>query len=170
MWSVRRLALVLAVATAAALATAPPADARRTIKLRVPRFVVPPHTDREVCTFVRVPMKKPLDLGASVIVNVGGRGSFTTHHFLMWVYEGTDIDRFPPRGQLVDSKACLDFGPTDTNRRTLIGGAQQPRLETRLPTGLAQQIQPTLGGGQSVAGIILNSHWINGEDTPQKAA
>ena len=170
MWSVRRLALVLAVATAAALATAPPADARRTIKLRVPRFVVQPHTDREVCTFVRVPMKKPLDLGASVIDNVGGGSSFTTHHFLMWVYEGTDIDRFPPKGRLVDSKACLDFGPADTNRRTLIGGAQQPRLETRLPDGLAYQIKPTLSGGQSVAGIILNSHWINGGDTPQKAA
>ena len=170
MSSVRRRSLVLAVATAAALAMAPPADARRTIKLKVPRFVVQPHTDREVCTFVRVPMKKPLDLGASVIDNVGGGSSFTTHHFLMWVYEGTDIDRFPPRGKLVDSKACLDFGPADTNRRTLIGGAQQPRLETRLPDGLAYQIKPTLSGGQSVAGIILNSHWINGEDTPQKAA
>ena len=168
--SVRRLSCVLAVVTAAALAMAPPAHARRTIKLKVPSFVVQPHTDREVCTFVRVPMRKPLDLGASLIVNVGGQGSFTTHHFLMWVYEGTDISRFPPKGQLVDSKACLDFGPADTNRRTLIGGAQQPRLETRLPDGLAYQIKPTLSGGQSVAGIILNSHWINGEDTPQKAA
>jgi len=169
--SVRHLSFAfVAAAAAAALAIAPPAAARRTIRLKVPRFVVPPHTDREVCTFVRVPMKKALDLGGSVIVNVGGHGSFTTHHFLMWVYEGKDINRFPPKGQLVDSKACLDFGPTDTNRRTLIGGAQQPRLKTRLPAGLAQQIKPTVSGGQSVAGIILNSHWINGEDTPQKAA
>src|SRR5437867_12187236 len=167
---VRRLSLVLAVATAGALAIAPPAAARRTIRLKVPRFVVPPHTDREVCTFVRVPMKEPFDLGGSVIVNVGGRGSFTTHHFLMWVYEGTDIDRFPPKGQLVDSKACLDFGPADTNRRTLIGGAQQPRLETRLPAGLAQQFTPVASGGRSVAAIILNSHWINGGDRPRKAA
>src|SRR3989442_3455763 len=168
--SVRRVLFVFAAAAAAALVIAPPAAAGRTVRLKVPRFVVPPHTDREVCTFVRVPMRKPLDLGAVLIVNVGGQGSFTTHHFLMWVYEGTDISRFPPKGQLVDSKACLDFGPADTNRRTLIGGAQQPRLETRLPDGLAYQIKPTLSGGQSVAGIILNSHWINGEDTPQKAA
>src|SRR5216117_2385707 len=168
--SVRHLSFVLVAAAAAALAIAPPAAARRTIRLKVPRFVVPPHTDREVCTFVRVPMKKALDLGGSVIVNVGGHGSFTTHHFLMWVYEGTDVDRFPPKGQLLDSTACLDFGPADTNRRTLIGGAQQPRLETRLPDGLAYQIRPTQSGCQSVAGIILNSHWINGEDTPQKAA
>ena len=170
MSSVRRVSFVFAAAAAAALAIAPPAAAGRTIRLKVPRFVVPPHTDREVCTFVRVPMKKALDLGGSVIVNVGGHGSFTTHHFLMWVYEGTDISRFPPKGQLVDSKACLDFGPADTNRRSLIGGAQQPKLVTRLPNGLAQQIKPTVSGGQSVAGIILNSHWINGEDTPQKAA
>ena len=168
--SVRRVLFVFAAAAAAALAIAPPAAAGRTVRLKVPRFVVPPHTDREVCTFVRVPMKKAFDLGGSVIVNHGGQGSFTTHHFLMWVYEGTDISRFPPKGRLVDSKACLDFGPADTNRRTLIGGAQQPRLETRLPDGLAYQIKPTLSGGQSVAGIILNSHWINGEDTPQKAA
>src|SRR3989475_9425415 len=114
MWSVRRLSLVLAVATAAALATAPPADARRTIKLRVPRFVVPPNSNREVCTFVPVPMSKPFDLGGSVIVNLGGDESFTTHHFGMWVYQGKDVDRFPPKGQLVDSKACLDFGPADT--------------------------------------------------------
>src|SRR5258705_118062 len=105
MSSVRRVSFVFAAAAAAALAIAPPAAAGRTIRLKVPRFVVPPHTDREVCTFVRVPMKKALDLGGSVIVNVGGHGSFTTHHFLMWVYEGTDISRFPPKGQLVDSKA-----------------------------------------------------------------
>src|SRR3989441_12103242 len=156
--SVRRLSFVLAVVAAAALAIAPPVYAGRTIRLKVPRFSVMPHTDKEVCTFVRVPMNKAFDLGGSVIVNVGGHGSFTTHHFLMWVYEGTDIDRFPPKGQLVDSKACLDFGPTDTNRRTLIGGAQQPRLKTRLPAGLAQRIKPTVSGGQSVAGLILNSH------------
>src|SRR3989442_12542246 len=163
--SVRRVLFVFAAAAAAALVIAPPAAAGRTVRLKVPRFVVPPHTDREVCTFVRVPMKKALDLGGSVIVNVGGHGSFTTHHFLMWVYEGTDISRFPPKGQLVDSKACLDFGPADTNRRSLIGGAQQPKLVTRLPKGLAQQIKPTVSGGQSggqrEAGIILYPHRIN---------
>src|SRR5205809_423908 len=168
--SVRRLSFAFAAVAAAALAVAPPAAARRTIKLKVPRFVVPPHTDREVCTFVRVPMRKPFDLGGSVIVNVGGHGSFTTHHFLMWVYEGMDIEAFPHSRKPMDSKACIGFGPADTNQRTLIGGAQQPRLETRLPRGLAQQIKPTVSGGHRVAGLILNSHWINGEDTPQKAA
>src|SRR5438094_2708490 len=175
MSSVRRRSFVLAVATAAALAMAPPADARRTIKLRVHRFVVPPNSNREVCTLVPVPMSKPFDLSGSVIVNLGGDElSFTTHHFLMWVYQGKDVDRFPPKGQIVVMKpgggACLDFGPADTNQRTLIGGAQQPRLETRLPAGLAQQITPVASGGRSVAAIILNSHWINGGARPRKAA
>src|SRR5438046_6718109 len=126
MWSVRRLALVLAVATAAARALAPPAAARRTIKLRVPRFVVPPNSNREVCTFVPVPMSKPFDLSGSVIVNLGGDElSFTTHHFLMWVYQGKDVDRFPPKGQIVVMKpgggASPEFGTADTSQRALTG-------------------------------------------------
>src|SRR2546428_13492660 len=90
-------------------------------------------------------MSKPFDLGGSVIVNLGADESFATHHFLMWGYQGKDVERFPTKGKIVDSKACLDFGPADTNQRTLIGGAQQPRLETRLPAGLAQQVKPTGG-------------------------
>ena len=170
MSSVRRLSLVLALATATALAVTPAAHARRTIKLKVPRFVVPPRSDREVCTFVRLPMRKTFDLGGSVIANVGNNSTFTSHHFLIWVYNGTDLNAFPPKGQLVDSKACLDFGPTDTNRRTLIGGSQQPFLQVRLPEGLGQQIEPTVSGDQRAAGIILNSHWINGSNAPQRAA
>ncbi len=170
MLSARRLSLVLAVATAAALAAAPSAHARRTIKLKYPTFTVPPRSDRETCTFVRLPMKKPFDLGSSVVTNIGITSTFTSHHFLLWAYEGTDIEKFPPKGQLVDSKACLDFGPTDTNQRTLITGSQSPTLTTRLPDGLAQQIKPANTSAGPVVGLILNSHWINGSDQPQKAS
>ena len=168
--SVRRLVPVLALAAATALAVAPPAHALRTIKLRVPSFAVPPRQDREVCTFVRVPMRKPFILGGATIKNIGTSTSFNTHHFLMWAYEGTDLSKFPPKGKLVDSKACLDFGPADTNQRTLIGGSQQPFLQIQLPDGLAQQVKPTESGGQPVVGIILNSHWINGSDKTKRAA
>src|SRR5438132_13376785 len=109
--SARHVSFVFAAAAAAALAIAPPAAARRTIRLKVPRFVVPPQTDREVCTFVRVPMKKAFELGGSVIVNAGGHASVTTHHFFMWVYEGTEINRSPHKRQRVDSMACLSFVP-----------------------------------------------------------
>jgi hypothetical protein len=168
--SVRRLSLVLAVATAAALTLTSSAHARRTIKLKYPSFVVPPRSDRETCTFVRLPMKKPFDLGGSIVTNIGLNPTFTSHHFLLWAYEGTDIEKFPPKGQLVDSKACLDFGPTDANQRTLITGSQSPKLTTRLADGLAQQIKPTVSGGQSVVGLILNAHWINGSDKPQRGS
>src|SRR5207249_1909180 len=148
MSSVRRLSLVLARATATALAVTPPAHARRTMKLKVPRFVVPPRSDREVCTFVRLPMRKTFDLGGSVIANVGMNSTFTSHHFLIWVYNGTDLNAFPPKGQLVDSKACLDFGPTDTNRRTLIGGPPGQKTSVHWdwrPKGL--DFGGSLGGG-----------------------
>src|SRR5437016_7706086 len=169
MLSPRALAL-LAVAVLAS-AIAPPVFAARAIRLRVPRFEVPPHSDREVCTFVPVPMKEAFNFQKSVVVNVGGDKHFTTHHFLAWVYNGTTVDGFPARGQIVESKACLDFGPTDTNTRTLIAGAQTVKLVTTFGEGLAQQLTPTASGsGKQVLGIILNSHWINSSDRPKRAS
>src|SRR5437879_7414616 len=98
--SVRHLSFVFAAAAAAALAIAPPVAARRTIRLKVPRFVVPPHTDREACTFVRVPMGKAIDLGCAVLVNIAAHGSFTTHHVLISTYQRPDVARVPPQRQL----------------------------------------------------------------------
>jgi hypothetical protein len=158
------------LAAASALAFVPPAHAHRTINLRVPKFVVPPRSDREVCTFVPLPSKKAFNIAESDIVNIGVKSDFVSHHFLLWSYDGTDLSKFPAVGQVVDSKACLDFGPSDTNNRTLISGAQTPTLKTRLPLGLAQQITPTTSSGKPVIGFILNSHWINSSDKPQKAA
>ena len=168
MLSPRALTL-LAVAVFAS--AAPPAFAAHTIRLRVPRFEVPPHSDREVCTFVPVPMKEAFNFQKSVVVNLGGDKQFATHHFLAWVYNGTDVEGFPARGQIVDSKACLDFGPTDTNTRTLIAGAQTRKLVTTFGDGLAQQLTPAVSGsGKKVLGIILNSHWINSSDRPKRAS
>jgi hypothetical protein len=114
-------------------------------------------------------MKKAFELGKYVIANVGVNLTFTSHHFLMWVYEGKDLDAFPPT--LVDGTACLDFGPSDTNQRTLVGGSQSPKLVTRLPRGVAQEIKPLAGvNGKPEIGIILNTHWINSSDKPQRAA
>lgn len=165
---------LLVVALLAAVAAAPPpADARRPrpIKLRVPRFVVPPASDREVCTFVRVPMKKSYDVAGQVIVSAGGRESrgSTSHHFLIWAYVGKDLAGFKPlEGKVVDSKACLDFGPADGTSRVLVGGVQTPRSATKLPRGLALRIDPAVGksGEPEAIGFILNSHWINGSSRP----
>ena len=170
MLSFRALA-VLAVAALVSAVAPPPAQAGRTIRMRVPSFVVQPHTDREVCTFVPVPMSDAFNFQKSVVVNFGGDKHFTSHHFLAWAYNGTTVDGFPKKGEIVDSHACLDFGPTDTNTRMLIAGAQTAKLVTTLGEGLAQQLTPTVNGsGKKVLGIILNSHWINSGDKPKRAS
>jgi hypothetical protein len=166
--SVRRARFLFAAVALAALATAPDASAAGPMVLKFPRFTVPAHSDREVCTFVRLPRRRAFDSGGFEIVNLGVNPEFVSHHFLMYTYVGTNADGFPARGQIVDSKACLDFGPTDRNQRILIGGSQSPRSRQRLPRGLAQHIEPP-GEGQPI-GIILNTHWINGSDRPRDAS
>ncbi len=160
--------VLLLLALAAGLVAPPPALAARTLRLKFPQpIVVPPNSDLEVCTFIRVPMKHAYDARGQVIVNVGGNGTdFVTHHFLMYAYMGDSMAEFARyEGQLVPSKACLDFGPTDRNQRLLLGGAQSPKVAQRLPRGLAQRIEPKNG----VVGFILNSHWINGSNETKKA-
>jgi hypothetical protein len=170
----RRLVALFAVALLPLLAIAPPAQARRgrTIHLKVPRFEVPPRSDLEVCTFVRLPSNKPIDNAETLIVNVGGNAEFTSHHFLMWQYLGEDMDAFPAKGQVTPGEACIDFGPGDSNQRTLIAGSQSPRALAKLPPGLAQRLEPVSPrtGGDLVIGLILNTHWINSSDKPQHAA
>jgi len=166
MRSLRLATILAALLTLGALAAAPAAFAGRTIRLKFPRFAVPPNSDREVCTFVQVPMRHPYDMQDMLIANIGGNAHFQTHHFLMYEYTGTDPGAFPPRGQIVDSKGCLDFGPTDRNSRVLIGGSQSPVSHTQLPVGLAQHMEPK----NHEVGIILNSHWINGSDEVQYAS
>jgi len=160
---VRRLLILAGIAL---LAGAPATQA--SISMKFPRFSVPPHSDREVCTFVRLPRKATYMSGGFQIVNVGVGPEFVSHHFLMYTYNGTDMNKFPPKGQIVDSKACLDFGPGDTNQRTLIGGSQSPKSRQLLPKGLAQQLTPPAAG--EPIGVILNSHWINSSDQTQFAA
>jgi hypothetical protein len=166
MTTLRAVALVFAATLMPSAALAAP-----TIHLRVPAFTVPPHSDKEVCTFVPVPMDTKFNFQKSVVANFGTGKTFVSHHFLAWVYNGTSIDGFPAKGQLVESKACLDFGPTDTNTRTLIAGAQTRRLVTSFDDGLAQALQPTTSSaGKKELGIILNSHWINSGDKPKRAS
>src|SRR5215813_13445166 len=165
-----RLLALLVAAMIAGAANPSASLGARTIRLHVPSFVVPPKSDREVCTFVPLPMGTDFNFQKSVVVNVGGDRHFTSHHFLAWVYNGTTVDGFPPRGEIKDSKACLDFGPTDTNTRTLIAGAQSTKLVTTFGEGLAQQLTPTVSQKENkkVLGIILNSHWINSGDRPKR--
>jgi hypothetical protein len=165
----RILVLVLGLA---ALAAAPATAARRArpINVRVPRFTVPAHSDREVCHFVRVKTNGPFDLGASSVVNQGNKLQFTSHHFIMWAYAGKEMDAFPAN-KVVDSKACLDFGPADQTVRHLLRTEQTVKRTEPIAAGLALRVQPAATDGRSqVIGLILNTHWINSSDRPQRAA
>src|SRR6185295_17974870 len=87
----RRALALCAAATLVTIAFGSPAAA---LTLKFPRFEVPPRSDRELCTLVRLPRKKPMEFGGSLIVNLGGNDHFTSYHFLMWTYTGTDIAIF----------------------------------------------------------------------------
>jgi hypothetical protein len=162
----------LLVLTLSALLGAVPAHAGgRPIHLKVPKFVVPPRHDREVCVFVRLPRKTSFLNGGIKIVNKGIKNGFTSHHFLMWTYQGTQVDGFPTGAKPQDDEACLDFGPSDRDQRLLIGGSQSPKYILRSPRGLAQELATVKDrNGKPVLGIILNSHWINSTDKPHSAA
>ena len=174
MRTIRRTLALLAAAGILHCVLAPPALAGRArpIFLKFPRFEVPPNSDREVCTFVKLPRTGAYDARGTLIVNLGGNAHFASHHFLLYAYTGTQLAEFEQlQGKVVTSKACLDFGPTDRNSRHLIGGAQTRRSLQILPPGLAQQIHPAAtASGRPALGLILNSHWINGSDRPQHAA
>jgi hypothetical protein len=170
----RRILLVVVAASLGAFAAPPMASAghAKSINLKFPRFSVPPRSDREVCTFVKLPRSEPFDAAGTLIVNHGNKKDFTSHHFLLYAYTGTRLDEFAAlQGVIKDSKGCIDFGPTDTTTRVLIGGSQSERSLQMAPPGLATQILPTVAGANKKAfGLILNSHWINGTDATQHAS
>ncbi len=167
----RRLPRVLLVLVPAALSflVAPSAGAR-VLHLKFPRMVVPPHSDREACNFVRLPRKTSMDISGTVIVNKGGGNGFVSHHFLMWAYQGKNSAAFPMGNELQNGEACLDFGPSDRDNRLLIAGSQSVRQKEVLPPGLAQRLDPVDENGKPIIGIILNSHWINSSDRPRNAS
>ena len=166
---VRRIALL-----AVLVLLASPAFAGRKIKLHVPPYDVPPNSDREICTFVRLPVHKPLDLGGTIIDNRPVSEHSTSHHFIIYSYNGADMDELAAKfeGKVVDSKACLDFAPKDPSSLHFIGGAQTPYQHQSFGRGLALQLSPapTVAGAPKSAkaiGLVLNSHWINSTSETQ---
>lgn len=174
----RVLPLVLALAVAS-----PALAGGRKIVLQVPAYDVPPNSDREICTFIRLPVKKALDLGGTIIDNEPVSDHSTSHHFIIYAYTGADMEQLAAQfeGKIVDSKACLDFAPNDPSKLQFIGGAQTPFQHQRFPRGLALQLTPApttaapavaggkKGNGQSgqAIGLVFNSHWINSTNETQ---
>lgn len=169
---IRRL-VVLSLAAPLLLGAPAHAGRAKPVTLHMPRFDVAPHSDREVCTFVRVPMAHAMDVAGQIIASATrvAAGS-TSHHFLLYAYTGTDLDGYAPwEGKVVDSKNCLDMGPSDATSRVMLGGAQTPRSAARLRKGLALRLEPLANtSGTPAVGFILNSHWINGSDKVVRGA
>jgi hypothetical protein len=142
----------------------------RPIELRMPRFTVPARSDREVCTFVRVPRRRAFDVAGATVQSRGVRRDSVTHHVHVWAYTGTAPEGFPRR-TVVDSPACLGLGPEDRNDRILVVSSQSPRSLTRLPEGLAYHLEPQPDRrGRRVLGFLLDVHWVNDSDRTHTAA
>ena len=153
----------------------------RKITLDVPAYDVPPNSDREICTFIRLPVQKALELGGTIIKNQPISEHSTSHHFIIYAYNGADMEELAAKfeGKIVDSKACLDFAPSDPSALQFIGGAQTPFQHQRFPRGLALQLSPAPTAAPAVAGakakgqsgqaigLVLNSHWINSTSETQ---
>src|SRR5262249_48497716 len=163
----RHCALALAlVATLAA-----PALARRSYTVRVPAFQVPAAHNREICVFVPLKgSKKTLDIGEVRIINRGGTPLFATHHLIVYAYHGSPDSVPGLGGKVIDDTACLNFGSGNPADLQIVATSQGPDTRWVTPTGTALELQPDTGSsGEKVIGLVLNSHWINGDSVPHMA-
>jgi hypothetical protein len=167
----RRLAaFLLAIAVLAALAPEPALAGRARVR-RVPRFAVPPLSNREICTFVKLPMSEPLDLSSVVIANVGGNTFFATHHAIVFAYAGSLAALAPYEGQVIDDTACLNLGGLDSTQLNVVATSQSIKLRQRMPRGTALRVEPAPSGvgDERAVGLVINSHWINSSSRVQFA-
>ncbi len=163
---------LLVLATLLALGVSPAAEARRTYTLKVPTFEVPAGKNREICVFVPVPSKEALDLGeiriANRIADHGKAGVFATHHLIVYAYRGP-LDAVTA-GVVKDDTACLNFGRGRPNDLSIVATSQGVNSRWVTPRGTALKLAPEKDdSGKPVVGIVLNSHWINGDTTPRRA-
>ena len=147
------------------LARSAGASQPRTVRLRFPRLAVPAGQSLEACVLIRVPGRTPFDLASWTIATRTTGAGVGTLHFLVYLYTGEHLADFPKgRGSVQPSRACLDLGPVDLDRRQLIAsGTGQSR--GALPRGVALPLAPvpsTPGGAADGIGILLDGNWSNG--------
>lgn len=146
------------------LAGVPVATARTsgTLRLKFPRFAIPPGASVEACFVVRLPGTTPFDL-------VGWETRQHTPsdvlpvHFLVYHYTGERLGELTAAaGRVIPSRGCLDFGPVDRDRRQLIVSAQSARSQNALPASVALRLNPapsTPGGAQEGVALVLDGNW-----------
>jgi len=165
---------ILAVLVLAVLASPLPADAKspRTLKLRFPRTVIEPGRKAETCFYVRLPAGEPFDLASWQITQQGFQGTgVAITHFLVYVYTGERAGEFPQgQKQAIESRACLDLGPSDRDSRQLIASANTSNKRDALPAGLSLPLPPTPsapGGTPDGIGILIDANWVSGATKPR---
>jgi hypothetical protein len=147
-----------------------PALARRSMTVRVPKFEVPARSNREVCTFVPLPARQPMDVKEVRITNLGGKTSFGTHHLIVYAYTGDLTPLAGTEHRIVDDTACINFGGGDTTNLRIVATSQGIHSRQPMPRGTALRLTPgTMADGKQAIGLVLNSHWINGSDEMQRA-
>lgn len=161
---------------AGALLLAAPAAARelRVMKLRFPPFTLPPGGNSEVCILVRVPGRTPFDLASYEIRHRGVRVDFAPQHFLVYHYRGERLAELgADAGRVVPSRACLDLGPVDRDRRQLVAGGTLPRSRRTFPPGVALRLEPAPdapGGPAAGFGFVLDAEWLNSGSRTRRAS
>lgn len=108
MMSARRGALLSVLAMT--VMAPEPILASRSMTVRMPAFDVPPASDREICVFVPLPMRRAVNVTDLIVKNFGVTPSFATHHVIAFWYSGdlrplAGVERRP-----IDDTACINFG------------------------------------------------------------
>jgi hypothetical protein len=159
--------------TLAVLAAVPPlAEAKRSYTVKVPTFEVPARKNREICVFVPIRSKEALDLGeiriANRIADHGKASLFATHHLIVYAYRGP-LDAVTA-GAVKDDTACLNFGRGRPADLSIVATSQGVNSRWVTPQGTALKLAPEMDpSGKPVVGLVLNSHWINGDSKPRRA-
>jgi len=165
---------IVAVSLLVLATTAAPAPAARTLKLRFPRTTIPAGGNVENCLFLRVPLRKPFDVGGIDIRHRGVGGAFAVRHFLVYLYTGDHLADFAAQaGTVVSSRGCLDLGPADREARQLIASGAAIRSRGGPPAGTALRLVPAAskaGGRADAVGILLDSELVNGGTTSRRAS
>src|SRR5205809_446166 len=129
--------LVAATILLALLVSGATARQAHTVKLRFPRLAIPAGTNPEACLLVRVPATAPFDL-ASIEIRHRVGGGIAVQHFLVYPYTGEQLGEFQAeRGRVVESRGCLDLGPTDRDQRQLLASGVFRHSRSAFPPGVA---------------------------------
>src|SRR5262249_42158009 len=95
---------------------------------------------------------------------------FATHHLIVYAYNGSldSVDGLEGKG--IDDTACLNFGSGNPADLQIVATSQGPETRWLTPSGTPLELPPTTASsGQKVVGLVLNSHWINGDNVPHMA-